>query len=104
MFTDNINTVRFLGGWKTGSVGNNPMDLVYRDKDGTLKYRWDHIRNRLDKYVALGYTDVTVVLDNIPYDLPAIVETGEYGNVNPPKNWNEWYDFIHELCVQLVSR
>ena len=39
MFTDNINTVRFLGGWKTGAVGNNPMDLVYRDKDGTLKYR-----------------------------------------------------------------
>ena len=76
-------------------------DFVYRKKDGSLAFRKDLIKNRLKPYIDNGYTDFTIVLDNVPWCLTQKPVIGSFGQVAPPDNPNEWYRTVKELCITL---
>jgi len=108
MFADHLTVVRLLGGWKymkgKGELNGGPRaDLAYRDENGKIRYRWDLLAPRLDQYVKNGY-ELTIVLDNTPYCFPnETFEGAHYGNSAPPADFQEWGDFVAELCRQLVK-
>lgn len=103
-FTDGLTCVRLLGGGKA-RPGDKPDehrgDLVFRATDGTLQYRWNLLKERLDPYISLGYTDLTLVLDNVPWCLPETPVPGNYGQIAPPSDFEEWREFISALCREL---
>lgn len=111
MFADNVNIVRFLGGW-SASKNNTTIDeiskndLAYRDTNGKIQYRWELIPARLSPVLEMGYNSPNIVLDNTPWCFPLTPyepEGGEtYGQCNPPRDMNEWGQFITGLCNELV--
>lgn len=107
-FADQLNAVRLIGGWNEGGGAENPVpahvaDLVYKDAGGQLLYRWDKLAARLDPYIDAGYTNLTLVLDNIPYCFPSSIVMEEYGQVATPANFAEWRTFVSNLCVALAD-
>lgn len=103
-FADGLSVVRLLSASKTAEDANKPggtMDLVYRDPSGQLQYRWDVLKARLDPYINLGYTDLTLVMDNIPWCFPSVPIIGEYGQMGAPADYQEWYAFIKAMCAEL---
>lgn len=119
LFCENINLVRFLGGWSAtkmnGSVEEAAKnDLAYRGSDGKIKYRWDLLPARLDPVLKLGYTSPTIVLDNIPWCFPATASEPDsekasankqpkgYGQNKQAADINEWTTFITDLCKEMV--
>lgn len=130
LFADQLSVVRILGGTdvypglvlprKTGVNEDGTMkkssmsandtaainllskyDFVYRRKDGSLAFRKELIRNRLKPYIDNGYTDFTIVLDNVPWCLTQTPVLGGFGQVAPPDNPKEWYSTVKELCITL---
>jgi len=86
----------------TASINQlSKYDFVYRKKDGSLAFRKDLIKNRLKPYIDNGYTDFTIVLDNVPWCLSQKPVIGSFGQVAPPDNPNEWYRTVKELCITL---
>jgi hypothetical protein len=108
LFTDTISIVRFIGGWaESWSGGEEPedrqkADLAYID-DGAVRYRWHLLAPRLAPYLNMGYQDIVISLDNVPYALAAYESHGTYGQVAPPRDYGEWHRFIKELCRHLVK-
>ena len=103
-FSDGLSVVRLLGAGKAVSdAGGNggTADLVVRDPSGRLQYRWDLLKARLDPYVNMGYTDLTLVMDNIPWCFPKTPVVGGYGQIGPPADYQEWYAFMKAMCVEL---
>jgi len=104
-FTDGMTVVRLLGGWEDKKLPNDrrndPNDLVYRDESGQLQYRWNLLKTRLDPFIHCGYTDLTMVMDNVPWCLPKNPKQGNLGQVAPPGDYDEWYTFIRDLCREL---
>jgi len=109
LFVDKISIVRFLGGWspswRWGEAGDNVKegDLAYVDDSGRVRYRWHLLKPRLDPYIEMGYTQPIITLDNVPYDLAAYESQGAYGQIAPPRDYEEWGRFIEELCRELVK-
>lgn len=68
-----------------------------------LDYHFDLMKRRIDPYIAQGYTDLTLVLDNIPWSLPSTPTTGTYGQTAPPASLAEWSAFIERLTEALIS-
>lgn len=109
LFADRLLVVRLLGGWNTdehvGELnGSKAADVAYRDDSGNIRYRWNLMFNRLEPYILNGYTDLTLVLDNIPWDFPTRPEMGKYGQTSPPSSMQEWQSFTQALAEQLVAR
>lgn len=107
-YADNLNVVRLIGGWNENTGAEKPIpadvaDLVYKDANGNLQYRWNKLADRLNPYISLGYTNLTLVLDNIPYCFPSNIIMESYGQVAAPTNFVEWQTFVSNLCVQLVN-
>ena len=122
-FADNLSVVRLLGGYSkypgiTGTLTDlttpagitllnqlRAYDFVYRKADNTLGFRPELIQNRLKPYLDLGYEDLTLVLDNIPWDLTTNTNASinSYGNRGVPNVPQEWYDTVKELCTTLKS-
>ena len=107
-FADHLNAVRLIGGWNEGVGSEKPVpadeaDLVYKDEFGALQYRWDRLALRLDPYIDSGYTNLTLVLDNIPYCFTTNMVMESYGQVGAPDNFTEWHAFVSNLCVALVN-
>lgn len=103
-FADGLSVVRLLGAGKTAEEANKPggtADLVYRDASGKLQYRRDALKARLDPYLDLGYTDLTLVMDNIPWCFPEKPVQKEYGQIGAPADYHEWYVFMKALCAEL---
>ena len=105
-FADSLNVVRLLGGWdytkKRGELsGQKNADLVYVD-NGKLRYRWNLLKGRLDPYINAGYENLTLVLDNIPWDLPKKSKLKAYGQVNPPTNLKVWETFLEAMIQEMV--
>lgn len=130
LFADRLSVVRILGGtdiypgliitksrgvnddgtMKKSSMNANDTaainklskyDFVYRNSDGTLAFRKELIISRLKPYLENGYTDLTIVLDNVPWCLVTKPIIGSFGQVAPPDNPDEWYITVRELCVTL---
>lgn len=111
LFADNVNIVRFLGGWSalknnTTIADISQWDLAYRDLNGTIIYRWNLIPARIDPVLQMGYNSPNIVLDNIPWCFPLTPYepiSGGYGQCNPPRDMGEWGKFITDLCTELVQ-
>jgi hypothetical protein len=106
-FADACTVVRLLGGWMDSRQdphrANDENDLAGRDENGNIFYRWDLLKARLDPYVEQGL-ELTLVLDNFPHCFPeaGAADSGKhFGQVTPPENIREWYDFIHAMCVEI---
>jgi xylan 1,4-beta-xylosidase len=107
-FADHLNAVRLIGGWNENTGAEKPVpadeaDLVYKDEFGGLQYRWDKLALRLDPYIDAGYTNLTLVLDNIPYCFTTNPVMESYGQVGAPDDFAEWHTFVSNLCVALVD-
>jgi len=102
-FADGLTCVRLLSGRvKAGEEkAGHPGDLAYRDATGQVRYRWNLLKERLDPYISLGYKDLTLVMDNVPWCFPSKPVQAEYGQIAPPANYAEWHRFIRELCREL---
>jgi hypothetical protein len=130
LFADHLSVVRLLGGTDnfpglrlTFGSGVNPdgtmkkskletsdtaairqlskYDFAFRKKDGTLGFRPEIIRQRLDPYWSNGYESFTLVLDNVPWCLRKEPVIGGFGQVGPPDDPEEWYTTVSELCKTL---
>lgn len=103
-FADAVSIVRPLGGWRDPKLPDDrrtdPADLVQRDGDGELFYRWDLLEARLDPYVERGY-GITIVLDNVPFALARAPKVKHFGQVSPPADMVEWYRFVRALAEEL---
>jgi hypothetical protein len=84
-FADGLTVVRLLGGWEGKNLPadrrNDPNDLVFRDEAGAPHYRWGLLKARLDPFVHAGCTNLTLVMDNVPWCLP---KTPKKGNGSRP--------------------
>jgi len=110
LFADHLSMVRILGGFndKKGPKGISASavrerDLAYRDKNGKIRYRMHLLRPRLQPYIESGYTDLTIVLDNVPWCFPEKPATGSLGQYSPPRDPKEWHLFIQTFCNELVK-
>lgn len=65
LFADHLSVVRLLGGYRLEQDPKQDRDLVYRDSSGALKYHWELLRARLAPYLETGYSNLTLVLDEI---------------------------------------
>jgi len=105
LFADHLSMVRLLGGFSDqGKEGTavRERDLAYRDTDGNIRYRMELLEPRMRPYLDNGYTNLTIVLDNVPWCFPAQPEAGHLGQRSPPRDAEEWYAFIREVCQELV--
>lgn len=111
--SDHIMLVRLLGGWTTNRVDPTvedakQHDLFYLDDNGNGAYRWNLLYDRIDPFIERGYTPeyLTLVLDAIPYDLtaPYDVKIWTYGQVGIPRDFEQWGEFIRQLCLHLKDR
>lgn len=108
-FADHLSIVRLIGGYNDGEGKHTPADpnvrerdLVYRDAAGKLQYRMNLLRARLQPYLNNGYTNFTLVLDNIPWCFPAKpIKGSSYGQTGCPRDPKEWGAFIKAMCVDL---
>jgi len=107
---DYLTTPRLLGGWRPDKGGKGELsrhervadaDLVYRKTDGSLAYRWDLLDLRLSRFVNMGYKDLTLVLDQIPYCFTEKPHLWKYGQATPPSDMREWHAFVRDLCREL---
>lgn len=101
LFADHLSVVRLLGGCSTNETRTMDMvarlDLAYRE-NGAVKYRMELVEARLRPYMDAGYTNLTLVLDNIPWGMTDAPEQGNYGNVGIPYDFDVWADFVEALC------
>lgn len=103
-FADHLSIVRLLGGYHdTRDPEINRRDLAWRDQDGTIQYRMDLLEERLRPYLENGYTDLTLVMDNVPWCFPETPSRGHYGQRGVPRDPAEWRAFIVRLCEALVK-
>lgn len=107
-FADHLSVVRLLGGYAEGHEQGrsgptaSERDLAYRGADGKVRYRMELLRPRLQPYLDQGYTNLTLVLDNVPWCFPAKPGVGTYGQSAPPRDPKEWGEFVKTLCRELA--
>jgi len=105
LFADHLSMVRILGGFSDeGKEGTavQQRDLAYRDASGKIHYRMELLEPRLKPYLDNGYTDLTVVLDNVPWCFPEKPQSVHLGQKSPPRDAQEWSAFIQQVCRELV--
>ena len=118
-FADSFTINRFLGGYREDwlrkfrewddTLGRHSLDYAIRRSDGTLQFRPELIRRRLDPYLAAGYRprDITIALENVPWDLATLgggpPEAGAWGRRSPPGNLEEWAQVIRQFAMDLTA-
>lgn len=108
-FADHLSVVRLLGVYDDISTegipdpGVHEGGMAYRDRDGKIHYRMNLLKGRLQPYLDCGYTNLTLVLDNVPWCFPEKPGLGTFGQSSPPRDPKEWYEFIKEVCKELVK-
>lgn len=103
-FCDHISMVRILGGFNDAKDPSiRERDLAWRDDEGNIQYRMDLLAPRLRPYLDAGYTDFTIVLDNVPWCLPKVPKAVGLGQYMPPENVEEWHGLVKALCEELVE-
>ncbi|AKJ65264.1 hypothetical protein [Kiritimatiella glycovorans] len=105
MFADHLSLVRILGGFTGGDSDPvvRALDLVYTNAAGDYLFRSDLLEDRLSPYLDNGYTNFTVVFDNIPWDFTDEPRTGPYGQVGVPRDFGDWTDFVTTFCSNFVD-
>ena len=109
----------FLGGYREDwlrkfrqwddALGRRTLDYAIRRGDGSLQFRPELIRRRLEPYLAAGYRprDITIALENVPWDLATPdgrpPELGEWGRRSPPGDLGEWTQVIRQFATDLAA-
>jgi hypothetical protein len=119
LFVDSFTIVRFLGGYREDwlrkfrqldeRLGRRSLDYAIRQSDGSLHFRPELIRRRLEPYLAAGYRaqDITIMLQNVPWDLatkdgrPPVMT--EWGRSTPPGDLDEWSSLIRQFALDLQA-
>ena len=101
-FVDEFSVTRFLGGynqdWNHNGRQLKTNDMAYLDENGKVRYRLNLVKGRLQPYIDNGYTHFIIGIDNV-WDLSSDPEqSGPYGPTAPPRDWQEWYDFVKKVC------
>ncbi len=115
LFADGLFLVRPIGGWDPDAGGEaldywgdtSLADVWYRTPANGLAYRWYRLFDRLDPVVSTyGYSNITLVLDNIPWSLPApgTAALGSLGQKTPAQypSWLYWSS--KQMCIELTNR
>lgn len=118
-FVDSFTIVRFLGGYREDwlrnfqqldeKLGRRSLDYAIRQGDGSLHFRPELIRRRLEPYLGAGYRpqDITIMLQNVPWDLatkdgrPPVMT--EWGRSSPPGDLDEWSRLIRQFALDLQT-
>ncbi len=110
LFADHLSVVRLLGGYNdrsqegAGDPAVRERDLAWRDGDGKVRYRMELLRLRLQPWLDAGYTDLTLVLDNVPWCFPAKPGIrASYGQGVAPRDEAEWGEFVRALCREVIA-
>jgi hypothetical protein len=112
-FVDSFSITRFLGGVREDwlrqfnefdpSLGRASLDYVI-EQESHLRARSEIVRMHLEPYLKAGYalSDVTVVLDNVPWALArGTGSLGPFGQNNPPKTMEAWTWLLRQLSRDL---
>ncbi len=118
-FVDSFTIIRFLGGYREDwlrkfqqldeRLGRRSLDYAIRQGDGSLHFRPELIRRRLEPYLSAGYRprDITIAFDNVPWDLAtrggAAPEIGAWGRRSPPGDLGEWTQVIRQFALDLQA-
>ncbi|MBV9015360.1 MAG: hypothetical protein JO058_06860 [Alphaproteobacteria bacterium] len=118
-FVDTFSINRFLGGYPEEwlrklndwdeALGRRSLDYAVRQANGSLRFRPELIRRRLEPYLAAGYRpqDITIALENVPWDLSTPgggpPETGAWGRRSPPGDLEEWARLIRQFAADLPA-
>jgi hypothetical protein len=108
-FADHLSLVRILGGFNDRSdrgkadLSVRARDLAYRDEAGHLQTRFELLEPRLRPYLENGYTDFTVVLDNVPFAFPENPAVYGLGQFMHPADLAEWKAFVADFCRALEA-
>ena len=105
-FVDEFSITRFLGGynqqWSHQGRQLPANDLAYFE-DGRVQYRLPLVRERLQPYLENGYTRFIVGIENVPWALSRDpTKAGPYGSTEPPRDWDEWRQFITAICAEMA--
>ena len=112
-FVDSFTINRFLGGYPEewlrkfnlwdDQLGRRSLDYVIRKGDGTFEYRPELIKRRLTPYLEAGYSPdkITIALENVPWDLAASPQAGNWGQHQPPADLKEWRQVISHFAGDL---
>jgi hypothetical protein len=106
LFADQLSIVRLLGGYLIPGVSEKElrqMDLAWRDDEGRIRYRMHLLKPRLQPYIENGYSELTLVLDNVPYCFPAKPQAVGLGQFMPPRDPAEWKAFIMEVAQWILD-
>ncbi|MFA6173368.1 MAG: hypothetical protein WC334_02470 [Kiritimatiellales bacterium] len=107
-FADHLSLVRILGGYNDGSAKGKSdpavraRDLAWRGADGKIHYRMELLKPRLQPYLDNGCTNLTIVLDNVPWCFPEHPAAEGLGQKCPPRDPQEWHDFVEAVCEEFV--
>jgi hypothetical protein len=118
-FVDSFTIIRFLGGYREDwlrkfqqldeRLGRRSLDYAIRQGDGSLHFRPELIRHRLEPYLSAGYRprDITIAFDNVPWDLATrgggAPEIGAWGRRSPPGDLGEWTQVIRQFALDLQA-
>lgn len=106
LFADQLSIVRLLGGYLIPGISEKNLaerDLAWRDDEGRIRYRMGLLKPRLQPYIENGYSELTLVLDNVPYCFPAKPKAVGLGQFMPPRDPAEWKAFIAEVARWIVD-
>ncbi len=101
LFADELSIVRLLGGYLIPGESERELaerDLAWCDDEGKIRYRMGLLKPRLQPYIDNGYSELTLVLDNVPYCFPAKPKAVGLGQFMPPRDSAEWKAFIVEVA------
>ena len=93
-----VNCVRLLGGRDDGL---NEWFLGYDDQ-GHGKYDFAGLLTYLQGILDCGYTP-RLVLDNVPLAMSTATELHTYGVTAPPRNPQDWHDYITAMVTALID-
>jgi hypothetical protein len=106
LFADQLSIVRLLGGYLIAGESEKDLaerDLAWRDDKGRIQYRMQLLKPRLQPYIENGYSELTLVLDNVPYCFPAEPKAVGLGQFMPPRDPAEWKAFIVEVARSILD-
>lgn len=94
-----FNYIRFHG------LFHDDMDVVRRQKDGSLRYQWGHVNKVIEGLLSLG---IRPFVELGP--MPAALASGKTTifhwkmNVTPPVDYSEWSDLVGSFTRHCVER
>lgn len=77
------------------------------DPVGTPVYYWSRIDDEWDIVHGEHGRRLQVNFSYTPLDLssePVPASTGGHGSISPPKDWEQWHDFVRTLVFHLIDR